>query len=69
MAAITTLVWEVFVGISVICFIFAGFIFLTAMGDSEKIKTAKAAVVWGVVGIIVAIIAFSITNIFTTAFN
>lgn len=61
--AIASVMWVVFVGIAVVCFVLAGVFFLTALGDPEKIKRAKSALVWGVVGIIVAILAFSIIKI------
>jgi NAD/NADP transhydrogenase beta subunit len=44
-------------------FIVAGILFLTSMGDPGKLATARAAVIWAVVGVVVAIIAFSIINI------
>jgi hypothetical protein len=53
-------IWIIFTIIAVICFIAAGIIFLTAFGDPEKVKTARSAVLWGVVGIIVAIMAYGI---------
>jgi len=50
----------VFGAIAVICFVIAGILFLTAQGQPEKIKTARSAFIWGVGGVIVGIIAFSI---------
>jgi uncharacterized membrane protein YjfL (UPF0719 family) len=43
--------------------VIAGMLFLSARGDAEKIKTAKGAFLWGVVGIVVAILAYSMINI------
>jgi uncharacterized BrkB/YihY/UPF0761 family membrane protein len=60
-------VWEVFVGFAVIMFVFAGILFLSSSGEPEKIKTARNAVLWGVVGIVVGILAFSIMTIIKTA--
>lgn len=60
---IVTAVWQFFTGLAVIMFIVAGVLFLTSNGDPSKITTARHAVLWGVVGIIVAIAAFSITTI------
>ena len=51
--------WVIFAGLGVICFILAGIIFLTAQGAPEKLKTAKAAVLWGTAGILVGILGFS----------
>jgi len=58
-----TPLWQLAAGLAVIMFIVAGILFLTSMGDPGKLATARAAVIWGVVGLIVAIIAFSIVNI------
>lgn len=60
--SITNAIWIVFTIIAVIAFIVAGIIFLTAFGDAEKVRQARSAVIWGVVGIIVAILAYGITN-------
>ena len=49
--------------IAVIMFVAAGILFLTAQGAPEKLKEARAAVLWGVVGVVVGIIAFTIIRI------
>jgi len=54
------IVWKIFAGLAVMLFIASGFMFLSAQGKPDGIERAKQAVVWGVVGVIVAIIAFSI---------
>ncbi len=56
-------VWPVFFGASIVMLIWAGFMFLTAHGDPGKIAIAQKAVIWAIVGIAVAIIAFSAVNI------
>ncbi|MEK7658825.1 MAG: hypothetical protein AAB352_03095 [Patescibacteria group bacterium] len=61
--AILTPVWQVFIGIAVLMIIVAGILFLTAAGDADKITTARHAFLWGIVGIVVGIIAFSIVAI------
>ena len=60
---ILTLVWQFFVGLAVIMIIVAGILFLTAAGNPEKIVQARQAFLWGVVGIAVGVVAFSITTI------
>jgi hypothetical protein len=60
---IINIVWIVFTVIAVIAFLIAGILFMTAMGDPEKIKNARNALIWGVVGVIVGILAFSIVQI------
>lgn len=46
-----------FMGVAVVCFIMAGILFLTSRGDAEKLGEARSAVLWGVAGVIVSIIA------------
>jgi len=58
-------VWYVFAAIAVIMFVYAGVTFLTAGGAPEKIATARSAAIWGVVGVIVMILAYAIFNIAT----
>jgi len=60
MVALMNLIWPIFFGLAVIMFIVAGGMFLTARGEAGQIATARMAVVWGVVGVIVGILAFSI---------
>lgn len=64
-----TIIWTVFLLLVVICFIVAGILFLTAGGAPEKISTARSSFMWGVVGIIVAIVAYSIVTIVGLAFH
>jgi len=59
--------WVIFTGIAVILFVFAGILFLTAQGRPEELTRAKQAFLWGVVGVVVAILAFSIIKIIETA--
>jgi len=54
--------WKVFGVIAVIAFIVAAVLFLTAGGDPEKITAARNAFLWGVAGVIVGILAFSIVT-------
>jgi len=60
---ILTPVWQIFIGLAVIMIIVAGVLFLTAGGAAEKIATARQALIWGVVGIAIGVLAFSITYI------
>ena len=64
---ILTPVWQIFVGLAVIMIIVAGILFLTASGVAERIATARQALIWGMVGIAIGILAFSITFIIKTA--
>ena len=49
--------------IAVVMFVAAGILFLTAQGAPESLKKQKAAVLWGIVGVIVGIAAYSIIAI------
>ena len=53
----------IFGAIAVICFLVAGILFLTAGGQAEKIGAARSAFIWGIAGVVVGIIAFSIVAI------
>ena len=60
---IFSILWPITVAFFIIMFILAAFLFATAQGDAEKIKSARSAVIWGIVGVFVALIAFSIVFI------
>ena len=45
------------IAIAPIIYIFAGYKFLTAMGDPEKINLAKRMLIWTTIGLIVIILA------------
>lgn len=53
-------IWPLFIGFAILIFIFSGYMFLTAKGDPGKIKLAKDAFIWGVVGVGVALISMSV---------
>lgn len=57
-----TPIWQLAAGLAVIMFVVAGILFITSSGEPGKITTAKNAVIWGIVGIVVAIVAFSIVQ-------
>ena len=61
--AILAFVWPIFIGIAILMFLIAGLTFITANGDAGKIKTARDAMIWGVVGLIVGLLAFSLPDI------
>lgn len=62
---ITAAVWQVFVIIGVVMIVVSGILFLTAQGEPDKLKKAKDSFIWGVAGIVVAILAYSIITIAT----
>ena len=53
------IVWPFFLGAAIVMIIWAGYRFLSSNGDPSKITEAKRAVIFAVIGIIVAILAFS----------
>ena len=55
--------WIVFAAVAVICFLVSGIMFLTAEGDAAKIKTARSSFIWGIAGVVVGIISYSIISI------
>lgn len=58
--------WIIFTIVAVIMFLIAGILFLTAAGNPEKVQQARNAFLWGVAGIVVAVIAFAIITIVTS---
>ena len=52
--------WMIFAGLTIVMFLYAGALFLTAAGNETKLATAKRAVIWGVIGIATALTAFMI---------
>lgn len=48
---------------SVVIGLYAGFLFITSAGDEKKVKLAKDTIIYAVIGIIVAILSFSIVSI------
>ncbi|MEK7124755.1 MAG: hypothetical protein AAB877_03715 [Patescibacteria group bacterium] len=66
---ILDITWWIFVGIAVIMFIVAGVSFLTARGEPEAVGKARQFVIYGAVGIVVAVLAFSITLILRNTFG
>ncbi len=57
--AIKIAAWSVFAIVALVMFVIAGSLFLTAAGSPEKIQQARQAFLWGIAGVVVAIIAYS----------
>lgn len=60
--------WPTLAGIVIVMFMYAGIMFATAEGEPEKIRKARAAVIWAVVGMILGILAYSIPTIINSVF-
>ena len=54
------IIWMFFAAFAVIAFLIAGFLFLSANGNASKVAQARDAVIWGIVGVAVGLLAFSI---------
>ena len=48
--------------VAVVVVIYGGFLFLTAQGDPGKIKKGKDSITWGIIGLIIALLSWSIIN-------
>ena len=51
------------IAISVLTLLYAGFKFLTAGENEDSISAARRMITWGIVGIVVALLAFSVAPI------
>ena len=58
---VNVLLWAVGI-LSVIMIIFSGFRYITSAGDASKTKSAQSTLMYSVVGLIVAIMAYAIVN-------
>ncbi len=54
--------------IAVVMIVIGGISYTTSNGDSSKIKTAKDTILYAVVGLVVAILAYAIVNFVISAF-
>jgi hypothetical protein len=62
-ALVGSALWAIFTAIVVFCFIYSGVLFLSSSGEPAKLAKARASFFWGIAGVIVGIIAYSIINI------
>ena len=61
---VNVLLWAVGI-LSVIMIIFSGLRYITSAGDASKTKSAQSTLMYSVVGLIVAIMAYAIVNMVT----
>ena len=66
-SAVKRPIWVVFGLIALIAFVIAGVLFLSAAGNPEKIAQGRTAFLWGIVGVVVGIVAYSIVTIIENA--
>ena len=62
-------IWIVFVIIAIIAFVIAGIMFVTSQGSPEKVAAARQSFLWGLAGIVVAIIAYVIVSVVVNLFS
>ena len=65
-SSLATLLWQIVAIVALVMFVIAGILFLLSQGDPGKVATARQFVLWGVVGIVVALLAYSIVGIVTS---
>lgn len=57
---ILQVLFPVFLGLAAIMFVIAAYLYLTAQGDPDKLKTARDVVIWSVVALILGLVSLSI---------
>jgi NAD/NADP transhydrogenase beta subunit len=62
------IVWPILFGSVVIMIIVSGIMFVLATGDPSKLSTARKALIYAVVGLVIGVLAFSVQNIFSGIF-
>lgn len=66
---VARLVWIVFGIAAIAYFLWYGIMFLMARGDASKTQEARLGVLYGVVGIVVGVLALSAVSIIATFFG
>ena len=56
---LSLVLWPIFLTAVVVMGIWIGFLFLSAKGEPAKIKDATKGLIWLVIGVVVALLAFS----------
>ena len=59
---LSLVLWPVFLTAVVVVGLWIGFMYLTAKGEPAKITQATTALVWLIVGVVVALLAFSLVE-------
>ena len=67
--AFANVIWPIFFAIILIYVLIIGFLFLSAQGDPSKVATARQALLWGVIGLVVFALAYSLLSIVKTTFS
>ncbi len=61
-ARIVSVIFAIIGVVAVFVIIYAGFMLMTSAGDPGKVKKGKDTILWGVIGLIVSILAYAIIN-------
>ncbi len=48
--------------IAVVALVWAGFVYITSLGDDSRMETAKKIIIWVVIGILIILAAYAIVN-------
>lgn len=54
------ILWPISVAFFVVMFIFASFRFASSQGNPEQLSIAKSFLIWGIVGVIISVLSWSI---------
>ena len=63
LTSVLTIIWQVAIALATIMIIAAGIMFIMAAGSPDKVVQARQTLVFAVVGIVVAVVAFSLGTI------
>lgn len=64
---VLSLIWPVAAGLSAVMAVVAGIMLITAQGEPEKIRAGRSALIWAIIGFVVAIVAYSMPTIVSNA--
>ena len=59
---ITNWALGILIAFAVLMLIIAGFLFVTAQGDPDKVKTARNFVLWALVGVLVGLLSYALVQ-------
>jgi len=66
---VLNLVWIVAVVFFIVMFVIAGFNFFRANGEAEELRTARNNAIYGVVGVVVAVLGWSMVQVVKSYFG
>lgn len=67
MKTVVNVILYVLGAVSVIMIVFGGFRYTVSAGDASKVKAAKDTILYAVVGLVVALLAFAVVNFVLTS--